>query len=108
MNAVRAARNALERGIVEHDRHLVGRQLHVEFKVADAEVDGGRERLQGVLRILTGVAAVSDDFRQGVGGHDGAGWETKPEVYLSRTGSSPEQSASRGAPDTRGPVASIG
>jgi hypothetical protein len=57
---------------VEHHRHFVRRELDVELEVAHTELDGRCERLQRVLRVLTRVAAVSDDFGQGVGGHDAA------------------------------------
>jgi hypothetical protein len=46
--------------------------LNVEFDVLKTEFDGGFQRLEGVFRKLGGIAAVGDDLRQGVQGHDSA------------------------------------
>jgi hypothetical protein len=64
MDALRAVADAIQVRIVEKHRHPVGRQLHVEFHVLDAEFDGGLECRQRVLGELCRVTAVSDDGRQ--------------------------------------------
>ena len=60
--AGRAGR-ALEAGIVDHVRHAVGRQLHVELGVREPLPPGGLEGGQRVLRKVFRVAPVCDDFR---------------------------------------------
>ena len=60
--------DALEVGVVQQHRHVVGGELHVELEVPHAEFDRRRERLQGVLGKLDRVTAVRDDFWQSIAG----------------------------------------
>jgi hypothetical protein len=51
---------------MEHYGHVVASQLHVELDVADAELHRRLERRQRVLRKVRGIAAMGDDFGQGM------------------------------------------
>ena len=61
---VRTTAHAPEVRVVKKKGNAVRAQLHVELDVPHAQVHGGLQRLEGVLRELGRVAAVRDDRRQ--------------------------------------------
>src|SRR5260221_7446154 len=64
-----AARGAIERRIVQQERHLVLRELYVDFVKAEAERLTHSDRGERVLRRVAAAAAVRDDARIGPGLH---------------------------------------
>jgi len=57
-------RGPLERGIVHHDRHGIGRQLDVDFDPLGTALAGLAEGFEGVFGGIRGSPAMPDDFRQ--------------------------------------------
>ena len=67
VHALGTVGDAYQVRIVEHDRNVIGRELHVELDVTHAELDRGRERFQRVFRKLGGIAAMGNQFGVGRG-----------------------------------------